>query len=76
MHGVIIQDRPCPRCAIRRTVLRSGVSFCFNCHMIWGVGSGPAVAPLPEPAYAFTPTETARLVIYRDAVRAGFFSDW
>jgi hypothetical protein len=47
MNEATIQQRPCPRCAIRRTV----------------------------PQDTFTAAETARLAMYRAAVRAGFYSD-
>ena len=65
-QGYLIQNVPCPRCAIRRTVrLREGRSFCFNCRFQWH----PA-------AYQFAPADRARLEVYRAAVRAGFYSDW
>ena len=80
MNGVTIQEHPCPRCAIRRTVRIARASFCFNCRLHWGnpwgESSAAAIDPRPEPPHAFTAAETARLMIYRAAIRAGFFSDW
>jgi hypothetical protein len=80
MNGATIQERPCPRCANRRTVRIAGASFCHNCHLHWGHALGTALSPSqvqrPEPAYVFTAAEIARLEIYREAVSAGFFSDW
>jgi hypothetical protein len=79
--GFVIQDRACPRCAIRRRVrLGDGAIFCFNCRL-----EAPAHAggddrasrglawPIPEP---LEPAELSRLTMYRAAVRAGFYSDW
>jgi len=75
MNGATIQERPCPRCAIRRTVRIARASFCFNCRLHWGRVSGAAFEPRPEPAYVFTAAETLRLEMYRAAVRAGFYTD-
>ena len=75
MNGATIQEHPCPRCAIRRTVRIARASFCFNCKLHWGDQPGLASAAVPEPAYAFTVAETERLMIYRAAVRAGFYTD-
>jgi ribosomal protein L37AE/L43A len=61
----VIQERRCPRCAIKRTLrLAHGTSFCFNCRSQW-----------EAPIYPFKPDELARLELYRVAVRAGFYSD-
>lgn len=73
MNGATIQEQACPRCAIRRTVRIARSSFCFNCHLHWHSASDAAHR---EPAYYFTAQETARLMIYRSAVRAGSYSDW
>jgi hypothetical protein len=37
LHGMIIQERACPRCTIRRTLrtLLGDRSFCFNCRLNW-----------------------------------------
>jgi hypothetical protein len=75
MNGATIQERPCPRCAIRRTVRIAGTSFCHNCHLQWEGASGAAFLPRPEPAYFFTAEETARLMIYRVAAQAGYYND-
>jgi hypothetical protein len=74
MSGATIQERPCPRCNIRRTASIANASFCFNCRLQWGKALG-ASEPRPEPPYTFTAAETARLTIYRAAIRAGFYSD-
>ena len=80
MNGATIQEHPCPRCAIRRTVLIARASFCFNCRLHWdgqwSQRSAAAVEPRPEPFHVFTAAEVARLRIYRAAVRAGFYTDW
>ena len=64
--GIVIQERPCPRCSIRRTVLigTRKVAFCFNCRLECA-SSGSAVR-----------TGRARLSMYRPAVRAGLYSEW
>jgi len=79
--GFVIQDRTCPRCAIRRRVrLGDGAIFCFNCGLqapahCGGDGhAGHGLAwPVSEP---LEPAVQAKLTIYRAAVRAGFYSDW
>jgi ribosomal protein L37AE/L43A len=76
MNGAMIQEQTCPRCAIRRTVRIAGASFCHNCHMYWHGASHATFPPRPELAYVFTAQETARLVIYRAAIRAGFYNNW
>jgi hypothetical protein len=79
MNGATIQEHPCPRCAIRRTVRIATASFCFNCRLQWGSQwgkpLGATVEPRLEPPYPFTVAETARLTIYRAAIQAGFYSD-
>jgi hypothetical protein len=79
----VVQERSCPRCAIRRTVrLADGSSFCFNCRHQWptqqvaGDHTGRGLAAPSPPPEPFGLTERARLAIYRAAVRAGFYSDW
>ena len=76
MYGANIQEDPGPRCAIRRI---ASTSFCFNCRLHWGSQEGKVlgatIEPRLEPAYAFTAAETARLMIYRAAIQAGFYSD-
>jgi ribosomal protein L37AE/L43A len=74
MNGANIQEQPCPRCANPKTVRVAGVSFCFNCHLQWS-GSHETPQPDAEPAYEFTASELARLEIYRNAVRAGFYNE-
>ena len=79
MNGATIQEYPCPRCAIRRTVSIGSALFCSNCRLHWcsqwGKALGATVEPRPEPSYPFTAAETARLRIYRAAIHAGFYSD-
>jgi hypothetical protein len=50
-------------------------SFCFNCRLHWGSRWGKALGATLEPPYTFTAAETARLKVYRAAIRAGFYSD-
>ena len=78
---MLIEDRwPCPQCGIRRTVRWSERRFvCFHCRHHWEheqahAPSRPA-PPRPDPPLPFCPTELERLLIYRDAVRAGFYTD-
>lgn len=79
MNGATIQEHPCPRCANPRTVQIASASFCFNCRLYWGSPWGKVsdatVEPRLEPPYPFTAAETARLTMYRAAIRAGFYSD-
>jgi hypothetical protein len=81
MNSVLIQERTCPRCGIRRTIRLRGsdASLCMNCHLQWdgsGPTSGPAAAlPAVDPAYPFSGRELTRLQRYRAAVRHGFYSD-
>jgi hypothetical protein len=71
-QGYLIQDRACPRCANRRTVrLGQGSSLCFNCRYHWD----PEPVELMPAGWSFDAAERSRLVIYRAAVRAGFYSD-
>src|SRR5437868_411983 len=77
--GIIIQERACPRCAIRRTArLGYGASFCFNCRFQSPTDAAPLPhsAELPSPLFVFAPDELARLNVYRTAVRDGFYTDW
>jgi hypothetical protein len=39
----MIQERVCPRCAIKRTTWIAGrqVSVCFNCRLVWQAGEFP-----------------------------------
>jgi hypothetical protein len=74
-----IQERRCPRCAIRRTInLAHWGTFCFNCRLQWGTQGAAEVAAVEAPLarYQFTPAELARLEAYRGAVRAGLYTDW
>jgi len=87
MNGATIQEQPCPRCAIKRTVRYNAASFCFNCRLTWSGIPDPADLPGrraivalaaaagSESTYAFSAPEVARLKIYRAAVQAHFFND-
>jgi hypothetical protein len=80
--GIRIQEQACPRCAIRRTARLAygtyGTSFCFNCRLRWPTQAPPVpyTVGAPSPRQVLAPGELARLVAYRAAVRAGFYSDW
>jgi hypothetical protein len=54
----------CLRCSFPRTARVSGNRVCFQCRFYW-----PAKLP-------FSPAELARLTFYREAVRAGFYTDF
>jgi hypothetical protein len=79
--GILIQQRACPRCAIRRTARLAytrATSFCFNCRLQW-VTTEPSAADCADPSpavEAIAPGERKRFEMYRAAVRAGFYSDW
>jgi hypothetical protein len=76
--GIIIQERPCPRCAIRRTArLAYGTSFCFNCRLQWPTRGAPLLhsVEVPSQLHVFAADELARLSVYRAAVRNGFYTD-
>ena len=87
---MLIEDRwPCPRCGNRRTVRWSERRFvCFQCRHHWERQHLPAAAHAPTPSQptataprppdapaGFSPPELERLLIYRDAVAAGFYTD-
>jgi ribosomal protein L37AE/L43A len=77
--GILIQERTCPRCAIRRTArLGQGTSFCFNCRLKWPTRAAPVAQRVgtPLPHQMLGPADLARMAVYRAAVRAGFNSDW
>ena len=67
----IDERTPCPRCGHPRVVQRTRAAYlCFQCHFAWTVD--PAVVrPM-----CFSAEELARLIVYRDAIRAGLYSDW
>jgi ribosomal protein S27AE len=76
MNGITIQEQPCPRCAIPRTARRLDRSFCYNCHLQWDIRRPASVARSDaEVAGAISLPDIARLAIYREAVRAGFYND-
>ena len=75
MNRGTIQEHPCPRCAIPRTVRAATVSLCFNCGLQWGEVSDASREPRLDPAYTFTAAERARLTMYRAAIQAGVYTD-
>jgi hypothetical protein len=71
----------CPRCGIERIGnFGKWGRFCFNCRLhLAGNETGPPparLAPVTDLAYQFSDAELARLVRYRAAIRAGFYTDW
>ena len=75
MSGATIHERACPRCAIRRTVRIAGSSFCYDCRLQWHDIPHAEFVPRREAPYALTAQERARLLVYRAAIRDGFYSD-
>jgi hypothetical protein len=74
-----IDERPCARCAIRRTVrLGTWGWVCFNCglHVPAGEGGVSTDRASERAEHPFTPAEIVRLERYRAAVAAGLYSDW
>lgn len=72
---MIIEERGCPRCRIRRTVrVHSSTSLCMNCKLQWP----PSALPLEQSKaeLIFTMTERRRLMIYRAAITAGMYSEF
>jgi hypothetical protein len=71
--------------------MSDGVAVCFNCRATWDprdpegtvkpvrtappAAAAPAQPPEAPQPFPFTPLELKRLLIYRAAVRAGFFND-
>lgn len=72
---MMIEERRCPRCSIRRTVrLGTWGSVCLNCRLpLDAAARGPIAAPATQ---VFTAAELVRLEIYRNAIRAGLYTDW
>jgi len=78
---MVIVERPCPRCAIRRSVRFGQLgSYCFNCSFRWNVLASATPIALPVHVdvaeFAFRPAELGRLEVYRAAVRVGFYNEW
>ncbi len=71
----------CLRCAFPRTVRLGPRRVCFQCRFSWFFKVSAAVAParvvLAEKidAYPFTSAQLVRLLVYRRAVQARFYSD-
>src|SRR5262249_23840383 len=77
---MMIQETRCPRCGIRRIGnLAAWGRFWINVRLqVSGnqrFNAADAVRPA-EPAYPFQPAELVRLGRYRDAIRAGLYTDW
>lgn len=86
---MIIEKRPCPGCALRRTARTPDRRrICFNCRRVWrddrpvdaveptrGAARQAVDGEGPDLAFAFSPREWARLAAYREAVRAGLFNE-
>jgi hypothetical protein len=78
MHDLLIQERACPRCGIRRTVRLgfSQISVCFNCRWQWGEPSSlPGLQVAGSIVDTISPAEIKRLEIYRLAAGAGFYDE-
>jgi hypothetical protein len=73
VHGCVIEHRPCPRCDNRRTARFGTTSFCFNCRS--RVSDDIDLITAEDMSYEFTSEELLRLVMYRDAIRAGLYTD-
>jgi hypothetical protein len=74
MHNFVIEHHTCPHCRNLRTVRFGAISFCFNCRS--KLSGSPPNTPKPVTSFAFTAAEQARLQIYRNAIRAGFYTDY
>ena len=70
----MIQQRPCPSCGRAETLdMGSGVNYCVQCSFHWSLPDAhSAGAAMIDFSYA----ERARLLTYRRAVQAGFYSEW
>ncbi|MBV9323960.1 MAG: hypothetical protein JO352_09265 [Chloroflexi bacterium] len=70
-----IEERvPCPRCGFRRVIRHARNAYvCFQCRFGWSAGAEPPPAREIDDG---SPAERARLIAYRSAVRAGFYTDW
>jgi hypothetical protein len=75
---MMIEQRPCPRCATRRTArLGTWGAFCFNCRLRLASDDGDVpIRPAEVPPYRFQPAELVRLERYQAAVQAGLYTDW
>lgn len=72
-----IEDKPCPRCNIRRTArLGSWGSICLNCRRPLTVAASTAEPVAPPASDIFKLAELARLESYRAAILAGLYTDW
>lgn len=63
----IDQRLSCPHCGHPKVVQRAaGLYLCFQCRGNWATDS----------IVSFSPAQRARLVAYREAIRAGLYTDW
>ena len=73
----------CLSCGFARTLRVGSKRVCFQCRFNWPLKQSqpaPAVVSLAADeharAHSFTSAELARLQIYRNAVQAGFYTDF
>src|SRR5262249_24066276 len=79
MYSIVVQERFCPNCGVRRTVRWAGSStlFCFNCHTQWN--EPPAAShlaaqpPLADPA---GDSELRGPNAYRAVIIGGIQAEW
>lgn len=79
LSGRILEDRPCPRCDVIRTVRLGSAKnyFCLQCGHRWPAMDTSAEEPLESRLLRlFTADELKRLHAYSEAIRAGFYRDW
>ena len=74
----IHERQPCPRCGNKRILERArGVYVCFQCRYGWSTDADTAPSePAGTELLAELPELRERLIAYRDAIRAGLFTDW
>jgi len=66
LMSLMIQQLACPSCGrVQSLNMGAGGNFCLNCRHHWR-----------EARPLFTEAELQRLVVYRRAIAAGFFTDW
>jgi len=73
----MIQQLACPSCGRLLTLnMGSGGNFCLKCRYHWRLPHAASAEDGPPGDSVFTDAELRRLVMYRQAVAAGFFTDW
>lgn len=71
-----IEQRRCPRCGIQRTLRQAeNQSLCCNCKLLWRHQVAAAAPPEALAEAVFSEAELQRLLAYRAAVAAGFYTD-